>query len=499
MGRKIEMLFLSVLLTLIFTLPVKAESTVYLPVSTASACYTDGSLIAYVNPETEKDVDLLQTGVMIEQNMEKKRGSFMALKESNQPVRYMLLLDLSTSMPQYKNKIQDFIKVLVQEEALEYQITVAGFGKQFEILEKNLTDADSVQKAVLEASYSHKATDIGRGIRDALEYLSGKYNTGEGPFHLILFSDGIPYLSDQDKNEKEIRETAKIAEEAIAHTPEIIVHSVGFSKWNPTMFSAVSTGSGLDLSVYSAGDIDSAAKKIVSYADSLYVTKIPFSWDYGVDRVDLNLVISKLDSSDIQLVPFQNVANVDLIFDLEDLNASQTEDTKMKSNAKEESEKEPKNTKQEEPEELSGEKDSGTDEMTKTDSKGIGVLPVIALASLALLVFLFLYYFQSRKKESGIAMKLEVISGHCNKPKKVYFLTDQLLIGSSSNCDVIFKDQDIAPESCRIFIQDQFIYIENMNTERNMISVEGMKIYTPKRLRTGDEISIGNVRFLFRF
>lgn len=97
-----------------------------------------------------------------------------------------------------------------------------------------------------------------------------------------------------------------------------------------------------------------------------------------------------------------------------------------------------------------------------------------------------------------LTMRLEVYSGNCvNRPASVC-LTDSLVIGSAPECDLVFRDADVSPKNSRVFIKDQMIYIEDMDSSWGT-ALGGMRIQGQNRLRSGDVISIGNVEFSFKF
>lgn len=514
MGKKYLVLFLSIIMTLFSVLPVTTAQSKSAPVTVASACWTEGEFKAYVHLKEGYKGKIAETGVMVNNNSGNARGEVRSLAKSGQPVRYMLLLDLSTSIPQYQQRIQAFVETLTQKETQKYQITVAGFGEKFEILEENLTKEEAVQKAVADITCDHRATDIGGGITEALKYLSGKYKSGKGLMNLVVLSDGVPYLSGNYENEEDgIKETSQKAAKAIANTPEISLHTVGFCEWDPTVMKAVSKGSGLNVSAYSVEEAKSAAQQIAEYTDSLYLTQIPFSWDFDTDRLDVQLMITESDSQDMNVIPIQSVANIDRI---DDMDLSKTPEVTI-------IEEEPVSEGEESDEgneDITGDdgteepvvepEDTEKEETPQKENGGISknlLIPVcVALALLlAVIVFVVLRVSRSRQKtevcdgNAGIAMRLEILSGNCKNTEDTFILRDQIMIGSSSSCDLIFKENGVAPENSRIFIQDQIIYIENMNEKENNTCLGGMRIYAPNRLRSGDEISIGSVRFIFRF
>lgn len=97
-----------------------------------------------------------------------------------------------------------------------------------------------------------------------------------------------------------------------------------------------------------------------------------------------------------------------------------------------------------------------------------------------------------------LSMKLEVYAGNCVSRTALICLTDSLVIGSAPECDLVFRDQDVSPQNSRVFIKDQMIYIEDLNSAAGT-ALGGMRIQGQNRLRSGDVISIGNVEFSFKF
>lgn len=97
-----------------------------------------------------------------------------------------------------------------------------------------------------------------------------------------------------------------------------------------------------------------------------------------------------------------------------------------------------------------------------------------------------------------LAMKLEVYSGNCASRSSNICLTDSFVIGSAPECDLVFRDQDVSPQNSRVFVKNQIIYIEDLNSA-NGTALGGMRIQGQNRLRSGDVISIGDVEFSFKF
>ena len=98
----------------------------------------------------------------------------------------------------------------------------------------------------------------------------------------------------------------------------------------------------------------------------------------------------------------------------------------------------------------------------------------------------------------GIYMRLETGAGKYAGKKTDFFLTDELTIGRSRKCDLVWKDRMTSPVHARVFLRDGLIFLEDLGSETGTF-LGGMRIYQKNRLRSGDEISIGRSSFRLRF
>ena len=128
------------------------------------------------------------------------------------------------------------------------------------------------------------------------------------------------------------------------------------------------------------------------------------------------------------------------------------------------------------------------------------VISLAVLAVLAVLVYLVL----KRKRPNSdadvmaIYMRLEVLAGQVVTTEDDFYLSDELIIGKARNCDIVLKEPGLAKRCARIFLSDHMIWIEDIGTPDG-VYLGGMRLYNANRLRSGDEISIGNARFQLKF
>ncbi|NMA08802.1 MAG: FHA domain-containing protein [Clostridiales bacterium] len=97
----------------------------------------------------------------------------------------------------------------------------------------------------------------------------------------------------------------------------------------------------------------------------------------------------------------------------------------------------------------------------------------------------------------GILMTLQVLSGDCATKSPVY-LVDSLTIGRARDCTVVFRDAEVSQSHARVFLSPAGIMLEDLGSE-NGTFLEGVRLHQPNRLRSGDVISIGNVKFVLKF
>ena len=105
---------------------------------------------------------------------------------------------------------------------------------------------------------------------------------------------------------------------------------------------------------------------------------------------------------------------------------------------------------------------------------------------------------EGQVKDHGADISPEELSGNIRNMEKQICLQDQILIGRSRMCDLVWSDRCVSKKNSRIYIKDQTIYIEDLNSKEGT-ALGGMRLYAPNPLRSGDVISIGAVSFILRF
>jgi len=456
------------------------------------------------------------------------------LEETETPVSYLLLVDRSGSMRGEKNDrnpqnlVRYFADALCDSAAKGSKFAVATFDEHFNNDTTSFTDNKrAFLKDVNAIRYTAETTDLTRSVIEAIEYLDGCQRTQGELVNLVLITDGIP-------DGGEGRMSLPAAAGHITVSPSILFHTFGIgtsdSRSPTSLDSLAQLGRGSHTTALNSNkrDAEKAAHETAALVNGLYPlqfilngaqSKVADAIIFLQDQVAeegtsaqtytklagvpvlsaTGEVISKAESKVPESVEIPNAETPE---------KNSTDETEADSQDK--SELDADTGKQAE-----GEEDDPTAGSTRSSSGGeVGQdipkeeksFPVmtIVIAVVAALVVLAGVYFVIRKRQTAkepgeeIFMRLEVISGQFATKEQEFYLTDELIIGKARDCDLILKEPNLAKHCARIYLSDHIIWIEDIGSSDG-VYLGGMRIYNANRLRSGDEISIGNARFQFRF
>lgn len=418
--------------------------------------------------------------------------------EIDSTVNYVFLIDVSTSMPYYKEQIGRIADSLLKNEKCRVNVSVATFGEKFTLVMHGLDNTGQIMSVVNGLDYTEEATDISGGLSDAFDYISDHEMKEKEVYEIILITDGIPYY-EGDNTEENISKANNLLKEKIVSTPEVIVHSVCFGNWDEDIFRAVSFGTGMHESVSSENTPEQIGKSISEFTDNLYFISMKDPINLYSERIS----VSFFSFYNHQVYDLDNIRNYDQI-DFEFLPFGEEIESLPISSLEEKTEEESSEIL------VNSELSEKTVPLSTTndqkENQPIIILIIAGCGALILimvLVFILVRKARSRNSEAksrsaAIRMSVEIISGKYLTNKKVLFLDRELLIGTSKNCDLVFEDEVMTQKNTRIYIQDRIIFIEDLNETPNTY-LEGMKLFSPNRLRSGNEINIGNTVFKLLF
>ena len=486
-------LFAACLLIALIMIPLRAFAATDDGTIVQAYC-ADGSLYAFVNI-AEKHENILNAStsnvaIMINGAAYGAVPPIVSLAKTETPVYFMFLIDLSTSMPSFQDNINAFAEELLKESPQNTQFLVATFGDTFLPLGDFSADQDEIRKKVKGLNYNINQTGLYRGISDAIDYLEGFERTDGGIYNLIILSDGIEYDAEGLIHE----EVAKKVSES-----SVTIFTMGFrsndrnSEESLKLLGVFARDSGGIHSVFDRNSNPEKAisERIVNYINGLFPIKFDIAnfktngggYPVAIDFYNGKEPIFRVESSYVK-IPMKAVLPATTPAYPPLTNDSQTAHAESMQTGTEDA----------------------VDDTVGTAKEQSAVIVWVGIGGVGILLVAgaFLLVKKRRNKAAPttplpyhIFIKLEIIDGEYAGNQEFY-LQNSLTIGRNKTCDIVLKHQHVSDKNARIFVQDNTVYIEDLNS-KNGTALGGMRIFSPNKLRSGDIISIGSVKFRLKF
>lgn len=422
----------------------------------------------------------------------------VALADAGERVTYLLVVDRSDSTRNYLNSIRQLVDAL-DEDTPGCVFRLCGFSDNFSA---DTTEYDAgALKTALDGLTFKGNTDIFYGVSQAAQsLLESQWKKGE-LYNLILLTDG--WSSGAESEPPALEDTLPF----VLHT---YVLGGGGSPNELAQLQSMSNGA-----FVTGGSGEDAGRTIAARVNGM--AAYTFSLEPG-ESEPYKLFFTREGSPEITSLSGLHVANgmdqpgVQTLPET-DADASEPADEPVPSPTEEikPSATDFPGNGQDASDILPGEESSLT--LSGWLIAVLAVMCVLLLAVIALLVVLLLRrrprtdllsaevptHTPATVPGTGtIPMQLELLDGKTVTRENRFYLKDWMVIGSGMDCDLVLDDPDAAPRHSRIFFREGYLYIEDLDTKTGT-ALGGMRLYAPNRLRSGDEITIGEttLRFLF--
>jgi len=460
----------------------------------------DGKVYVYLQLE-QNQLGIIQLQLKMNETVVQQQ-SCGYVREGDKPIHYLLLVDCSSTVRSYKEEITSFAYNVLKETLAgggAAAMSIAGLGDSFRILTENCTDPETLQTTLNTLSYSDSNTDLYTGIQDALSYIQNKSHPAGELYQLILVTDGR-----QDKNGQlgMTQEQLDQLESSFSQRQDVVFHTYGVSEaWHNQELQQAELGRGCHLSLVETLP-EAAAKTIADFTNALY---------QGVFELDDEMIPSSGECLKIQVLFDDQPGGTSVVsipvleMAVENESGSEGE---MSSDTMD-NEDEGGGTigpeaEQDSPEGEQGEtavEESGTDTSATDQTRGnLAIWLIIPVAVIAALGGWLLRQRVDSVKHSkkvpeappagAVCIRFEVERGRCLTRERSLCLVQDLIIGRSQECDLVFDEPDINDRNSRIIMQNGEIYLEDLDSTKGT-AIGGMRIYAPNRLRSGDVITIG--------
>lgn len=406
-----------------------------------------------------------------------------SLAESGLPVTYYLLVDTSTSMRGAREDIRVFAESLAEQSGEGAGFGLLLFGDSFSAVLEPTEDSGAFLSALDDTAFDAQRTDLLRGILDGIEYVSSAERVTGGLTGLIVISDGVPDGADGGPDAEEVRQRISDAQETVIHTLWINSGLAGAPQGRDLL---ASIGSGAHPCIEKSGGTRDAAAEIAGYTDGLSAVSFLLETEPSTP-VSGDLFFQSAEEDGGQLLYYAKLADIPVLLAQEDF-APAAPSALPAPQGSQPSSPDPSSVVSAVPE---------SQDSAKVWAYCMGIAAALLAAACTAAVF----YKKHRRQmpgAHGIYMRLETGAGKYAGKKTEFFLTDELTIGRSRKCDLVWKDRMTSPVHARVFLRDGLIFLEDLGSETGTF-LGGMRIYQKNRLRSGDEISIGRSSFRLRF
>lgn len=432
-------------------------------------------------------------------------GPLTQVSDSGTPVSYLLLVDRSNSMGGLSWNVTSFAKRLVREDA---HFSLATFGVDFQMVDTGGGTGDELLTALGGISYDEGGTDLPTAVVAAMDHLEDLDRSPGELVNLVILTDGVT-------EEVEDGEALEMARYRVAEDSSVLVHTVGLATGREVSQEALnalaSLGTGTHTVVGSGGvSADAAARAVAQDVGGLWTAAFSVTAQGERFFSDASLCLFPAGAKEPSLR--LAIPEAPLLAGGEDTAPPDREVPAPTSGGETPAQTDgPAPTETVPAESSPAETDSLPESAGGTAPEGDAArLDPVWIAggtglAVAVLAAVLLLVRRCRRPDPGedvppgaIRLQLEVLEGRCDQDGQELYLTGTLTIGRDKRCDLRFRERTLPPQAGLICLRDGFLFLEALDPRCETL-LEGMRLYGPSRLRSGDVISMGPVRFLFRF
>lgn len=412
-------------------------------------------------------------------------GTLETVRQAGSPVTYLLLVDCSNSMPDFKADVQAFAAELARTAGENTRFILATFGKDFTVLAEDLT-ADSLSAQIDTIAYTATQTRLHSSLGEMLDYFESLPRQGSELRSAVVLSDAVQYDPQGGISYEEILDR-------ISHS-DVMLHSVGFGTDTAAledMAQLVGASGGIHAVVGPSLTAQTAAEGLTEYANNLLVTGFPISAYTGQGGTE-HLSITFGSGAEL-------ICRAETEVEIPETLSSGSTETPAEEPVLPPSDAASSGT---------GEaaEDAPKKETPQETGSPISGAVAGAIGGAVILAVILAAVLLRRKKpapspaaeQSGIYMRLEVLEGTLTSTRTEFDLTDELLVGRDTGCDIAFDSPVLSRRHTRIFWDGTAVQIQDLGSQ-NGTSVNGAAVTEPRILRSGDEITAGDVRFRLKF
>ena len=483
--RRLTSIFLALLLVGLMCTGALAAGSVEI----VRAFVYDGTLYTYVSMDgMEKPVTKAEARVAGQTFSASNR--LETVRQAGAPVTWLLLVDNSTSMPAFRQEVEEFARNLAQSGGENTQFILATFGDTFVVRAEDISP-EGLPVEMEQIPFDERVTRLHTAIGQALDYFEEMPRERNELRCMVVLSDGVQYDPTGGVPYEELLERVSAS--------DVMLHSVGLGGDQEALESMgrLAEASG---GLHQAVDTQTVAEAAVRLAENsggLYVTGFDLSvltTEGGTEQVSVAF------ASDGKLI-CRAEAQVEL--------PQLTGETGGQSDSQTPAQL------PESPAEMpeGGGAGPAAPDVPSREGPSMGLIAGIAIAALTLIATAVILTQKKRKpqvvsepgpapreEQAGIYMRLEVVRGGLagGQSQKELELRNELIAGTAPACDIVISDGEAAPRHVRLFSMEGAVYAEALDASCVTL-VNGEEFQKARRLRSGDEITAGSTVIRLKF
>ena len=499
----------------------------------------DNTLYTYVQLEgTDRPVTQVEAKIGGQTFCTSRR--LETVRQAGFPVTYLLLLDNSNSMPDFREALTEFFSQMAENSGENTRFILATFGDQFQLIREDVP-AEELAAQLDAVPFDERVTRLHSCMDSALDYLETLPRQGNEMRGMIVISDAVLY----DPQE---RVTYDQLLERIQHS-DVMLHSIGLgtdAAALESMGQLTEASGGLHQVLSEEIRPAAAADALFAAAGELLVTgfdltgctasgedqEVSLTFASGgtllcrgestVDLPEGGETVTETSAAETETAETTPAETSAAEPETEDGETEAPAETETEVPAETETEV-PAETETEAPAaEAAGQNAAGAGSGPAPETGVEAELAAAAAAAVILAVLVAVLILRKRKKAgkaetapaasdsaapepaapapepAGIYMRLEVQEGVLASEQRQFVLQKPLTAGGASSCDIVLGTEPAPAEVFRILQRNGAVCVE-AGSSGVPVLVNGKPETGLKTLRSGDRISAAGVtlRLLF--
>lgn len=411
-------------------------------------------------------------------------GRLETVRQAGSPVTWLILVDNSNSMPAFRQEVDAFAGSLAQSAGENARFIVATFGDAFSVTGEDVP-AGELPERIGEIPLDEKVTRLHTAIGQALDYLEELPRERNELRCMVILSDAVQYDPDGGVPYEELLER-------VSHS-DVMLHSAGLGDDQEALDSLgrLANASGGLHQVIGALTAEEAGAALAENGNGWFVT--------GFDLTGC------ASSGGMERVAVTFAAGAELVCRAE---------AEVELPAQKGVEAPPPAQALPLPDSRSPAPGGTAPPEADTPETGGGRPVLLVAAAIVLLAAALTAAILVKKKKAvpvpteplmeaqnapaGIYMRLEVLRGEPNGASTDLELRDELVIGSDPDCDIPLHGESVSPRHARVVLSGGAVCLEDLGSQGGT-SLNGAAVAQPAVLRSGDQITVGDVVFRLRF